>query len=104
MSANETFTHQPEIPFHGHRFSIGDKVMFVDPIYSGYDKYPELEGYDVVNGHFTVADTESVHRPSTGEHDDISDYDYQRVELTELPGWKFANDRIKPAEQSKPSE
>ena len=78
--------------------------MFVDPVYCGYDKYPELEGFDVANGHFTVADTEAAHRPSTSEHDDFGDYDYQLVILAELPGWKFANDRIKHAELSESNE
>lgn len=75
--------------------------MFANPTGGGYSNpktYPQFESLDVINGVFTIASTEPAHRPSTGEHDDYGPYDYQRVVLEEIPDWRFANDRFKPAE------
>ncbi|MBI2285462.1 hypothetical protein HYU82_01400 [Candidatus Saccharibacteria bacterium] len=84
-------------PIWGPCFEISDKVRFANPSYSGYDNpkiYPEFEGLDVVNGVFTVDSVEVRNRPSTGDHDDYPDHDYQLVGLEEIPDWRFANDRL----------
>ncbi len=73
--------------------------MFKDPLYSGYDTYPDFSHTDVINGIFTVAKVEPLHGYGTGDHVDTGDYDYQGVELEEIPGWRFANDRLKPADE-----
>lgn len=95
LSYREAFYNERhENPIWGLCFEDGDRVKFAHPEYSGYDKYPEFKGLDVINGIFTVNSVEIRHYSGIGDHDDSPDHDYQSVELIEIPDWRFASDRL----------
>ena len=81
-----------ESRFLGHKFAPGDRVRLADIEHHGYDNDPQFQGVNL-RGTFTIKSVEPQHRPDTGEQDDLGDYDYQIVELAEIP-FRAANDNL----------